>query len=290
MEDSCRDDLRCRPVEIHGCDRMGGDSITRTLPVLTGRGNLVRNYPHVEGVDFAGRVKESRDRRYPSGTAGDSHRLACRRAALGRFFAICGARRSGLAGAAPQAHCRRAKRWCSAPPGSTAMLAINRLKSRWAEDRWRRGAGDRGRRRRWFDRRAAARAARARGRGGKRPGRNWRRRLVRLGAARVVGREAVIPAIRTRASTRRIVGHDADRQTSAETMLAELLKKIVPKARASLRSATPAASPSRAACCRSSCAITLVRHRQRAAILTRRRRPRGTGSRHCFRPLCMRRG
>jgi acrylyl-CoA reductase (NADPH) len=34
---------------------------------LTGRGNLVKTYPHVAGVDFAGRVIESSDRRYHPG-------------------------------------------------------------------------------------------------------------------------------------------------------------------------------------------------------------------------------
>lgn len=36
---------------------------------LTGRGNLVRNYPHIAGIDFAGRVIESRDARYHPGQA-----------------------------------------------------------------------------------------------------------------------------------------------------------------------------------------------------------------------------
>lgn len=36
---------------------------------LTGQGNLVRNYPHVCGIDFAGRVVESSDERYHPGQA-----------------------------------------------------------------------------------------------------------------------------------------------------------------------------------------------------------------------------
>lgn len=36
---------------------------------LTGQGGLVRNYPHVAGIDFAGRVIESADRRYHPGQA-----------------------------------------------------------------------------------------------------------------------------------------------------------------------------------------------------------------------------
>lgn len=35
--------------------------------VLSGQGNLVRTYPHVGGIDFAGRVVESRDARYHPG-------------------------------------------------------------------------------------------------------------------------------------------------------------------------------------------------------------------------------
>lgn len=35
--------------------------------VLSGQGNLVRTYPHVGGIDFAGRVVESRDPRYHPG-------------------------------------------------------------------------------------------------------------------------------------------------------------------------------------------------------------------------------
>jgi acrylyl-CoA reductase (NADPH) len=37
--------------------------------VLSGQGNLVRNYPHVGGIDFAGRVVESSDARYHPGQA-----------------------------------------------------------------------------------------------------------------------------------------------------------------------------------------------------------------------------
>ena len=37
--------------------------------VLAGQGNLVRNWPHVGGIDFAGRVIESRDTRYHPGQA-----------------------------------------------------------------------------------------------------------------------------------------------------------------------------------------------------------------------------
>jgi acrylyl-CoA reductase (NADPH) len=37
--------------------------------ILSGQGNLVRTYPHVGGIDFAGRVVESRDPRYHPGQA-----------------------------------------------------------------------------------------------------------------------------------------------------------------------------------------------------------------------------
>jgi acrylyl-CoA reductase (NADPH) len=37
--------------------------------VLSGQGNLVKSYPHVGGIDFAGRVVESRDPRYHPGQA-----------------------------------------------------------------------------------------------------------------------------------------------------------------------------------------------------------------------------
>lgn len=37
--------------------------------VLAGQGNLVKAYPHVGGIDFAGRVVESRDGRYHPGQA-----------------------------------------------------------------------------------------------------------------------------------------------------------------------------------------------------------------------------
>ena len=37
--------------------------------VLLGQGNLVKTYPHVGGIDFAGRVIESRDARYHPGQA-----------------------------------------------------------------------------------------------------------------------------------------------------------------------------------------------------------------------------
>ena len=34
---------------------------------LRGKGGLVRNYPHIPGIDFAGKVVESKDQRYSPG-------------------------------------------------------------------------------------------------------------------------------------------------------------------------------------------------------------------------------
>ena len=48
---------------------------------------LVRRYPHVPGVDFAGRVEASSDPRYRPGRRGGADRLAGRRGALGRLRA-----------------------------------------------------------------------------------------------------------------------------------------------------------------------------------------------------------
>ncbi|MDR3473846.1 MAG: acryloyl-CoA reductase [Devosia sp.] len=94
---------------------------------LTGRGNLVRTYPHVAGIDFAGRVIESRDPRYHPGQGviltgwrvGETHWggfaqqarvLADWLVPLPKALSTCEAMVLGTA-------------------GLTAMLAINRLKS-----------------------------------------------------------------------------------------------------------------------------------------------------------------
>ena len=48
---------------------------------------LVRKYPHVPGVDFAGRVEASSRPALRAGRPGDADRLAGRRGALGRLRA-----------------------------------------------------------------------------------------------------------------------------------------------------------------------------------------------------------
>lgn len=93
---------------------------------LTGRGGLVRSYPHVAGIDFAGRVIESADPRYHPGQA-----------VILTGWRVGETRWGGFAGQA-----RVDADWLVASPrglspretmvlgtaGLTAMLAINRLK------------------------------------------------------------------------------------------------------------------------------------------------------------------
>ncbi|WIY53762.1 acryloyl-CoA reductase [Devosia sp. YIM 151766] len=92
---------------------------------LTGQGGLVRNYPHVAGIDFAGNVRESDDSRYRPGDAvvltgwrvGETHwgGYATRARVQGDWLvplpAGLSSRDSMVVGTA----------------GLTAMLAINRL-------------------------------------------------------------------------------------------------------------------------------------------------------------------
>src|ERR1700748_973906 len=64
-------------VETVGDDKLPAGNVTVEIDwagfnykgalVLTGRGGLVKTYPHVGGVDFAGRVVESEDHRYRAG-------------------------------------------------------------------------------------------------------------------------------------------------------------------------------------------------------------------------------
>ena len=42
---------------------------------ITGKGKIVRQFPMVPGIDFSGRVSESRDPRFCSRPVGDPHRL-----------------------------------------------------------------------------------------------------------------------------------------------------------------------------------------------------------------------
>ena len=85
--------------------------------ILQGQGRLVRQYPHVPGIDFAGTVEASVDPRVQARRSGDPDRLAGRRVALGR---LCreGAGQGRLAGAPSRGAQRRSRRWRSAPPGS----------------------------------------------------------------------------------------------------------------------------------------------------------------------------
>ena len=66
--------------------------------ILQGQGRLVRQYPHVPGVDFAGTVERSVVARVQARRSGDPDRLAGRRIALGRLCRA-GARQGRVAGA-----------------------------------------------------------------------------------------------------------------------------------------------------------------------------------------------
>ena len=83
--------------------------------ILQGIGRLVRSYPHIPGIDFAGTVERSDSRRVQARRPGDPDRLAGRGGAVGR---LCrkGAGQGRLAGAAARAGSARARRWRSAPP------------------------------------------------------------------------------------------------------------------------------------------------------------------------------
>ncbi|WP_404402666.1 MDR family oxidoreductase [Pelagibacterium halotolerans] len=95
--------------------------------VLTGQGGLVRDYPHVGGVDFAGRVIESRDGRYHPGQAviltgwrvGEIH--------WGGFATRARVKGDWLVPLPRKLSTRDAMVLGTA--GLTAMLAVNRLKA-----------------------------------------------------------------------------------------------------------------------------------------------------------------
>ncbi len=53
--------------------------------ILLGQGRLVRQYPHIPGVDFAGTVLDSAHKDFTAGRCRGAHRLAGRRGALGRL-------------------------------------------------------------------------------------------------------------------------------------------------------------------------------------------------------------
>ena len=62
------DDDRLPPGNVRVAVEWAGFNYKDAL-CLTGRGGLVRSYPHVAGIDFAGRVIESADPRYHPGQA-----------------------------------------------------------------------------------------------------------------------------------------------------------------------------------------------------------------------------
>lgn len=94
---------------------------------LTGKGGLVRTYPHVAGIDFAGRVIESRDRRYHPGQAVV---LTGWRVGENRWGGFAQRARVKADWLVPLPH-RLSTRTAMVlgTAGLTAMLAINRLKS-----------------------------------------------------------------------------------------------------------------------------------------------------------------
>ena len=90
-------------------------------------GGLVRNYPHIPGIDFAGhRSKALHDDRY---APGDKVVLTGWRVGEAHWggYAAEGARQGRLAGAACLKVWTRARPWPWAPPGFTAMLAVMAL-------------------------------------------------------------------------------------------------------------------------------------------------------------------
>ena len=59
----------------------------KDAPAITGKGKIIRQFPMVPGIDFAGQVKESRDPRFVPGRR-DPHRLGRGRKPLG-WLATC---------------------------------------------------------------------------------------------------------------------------------------------------------------------------------------------------------
>ena len=58
------------------------ESHYKDAPAITGKGKIIRQFPMVPGIDFAGQVKESRDPRFVPGRR-DPHRLGRGRKPLG---------------------------------------------------------------------------------------------------------------------------------------------------------------------------------------------------------------
>lgn len=93
---------------------------------LTGKGGLVRTYPHVGGVDFAGRVIESRDRRYHPGQAVILTGWRVGETRWGGFAQRARVKADWLVPVPRALSTRNAMVLGTA--GLTAMLAINRLR------------------------------------------------------------------------------------------------------------------------------------------------------------------
>ena len=60
---------------------------------ITGKGPIVRSFPMVPGVDFAGVVEESSNSRFKAGRCRCAQRVWRRRKSLGRPFGICAPQR-----------------------------------------------------------------------------------------------------------------------------------------------------------------------------------------------------
>lgn len=95
--------------------------------VLTGQGRLVRDYPHIGGIDFAGRVVESTDARYHPGQAVISTGWRVGELHWGGFARRARVDADWLVPLPKKLSARDAMVLGTA--GLTAMLAINRLKS-----------------------------------------------------------------------------------------------------------------------------------------------------------------
>ena len=94
---------------------------------LTGQGGLVRTYPHVAGIDFAGRVRESSDFRYRVGDAVVLTGWRVGEAYWGGYAERARVKADWLVPLPPMLSMRDAMIMGTA--GLTAMLAINRLEA-----------------------------------------------------------------------------------------------------------------------------------------------------------------
>lgn len=94
---------------------------------LNGLGNLVRTYPHVAGIDFAGRVVESRNARYHPGQAVLLTGWRVGEARWGGYAQRARVEAGWLVALPKKLSARSAMVLGTA--GLTAMLAINRLKA-----------------------------------------------------------------------------------------------------------------------------------------------------------------